>query len=456
MLKLSKIYLLFLSTLSFLPSYAYAMDNDRPEKRPRPDEDLSAQHPKKKAKTMGENFNEADMSVEGDFAFAQWIANFSDDSHEVFKKITQSSYWARRGGIPQDLKKSLELFRQADKHGNATTLQLGFCYQNGHAVEKNLTLAQKYYDKVIQSGNCDDGCPIRTVAQYLIKTVGDTDHIKYLPPDILCQLLIQTNFDTVKLARFRRVSQCFNRTFNALSHRLTIDHDLWIHRITGFLEFIKSISHLHALEITNSDLQLSIDKICKTLPTLNLIELRLSFVKLDSLGAYFVANICLNSIQILDLSHNKIDQSGFKFFGKLLKQNTSLLFLDLGYNLNADCLNGDDNEAEAVNYIWKALLVNKTLQSLRLCAIGLGKSEDSADFLGHMLGNNSTLTELDLSGNELDSNAVEALKEGITNNKGLKLLNLAGNYFDEESQTQLLEAQKTNNILQLELDDQDF
>lgn len=147
------------------------------------------------------------------------------------------------------------------------------------------------------------------------------------------------------------------------------------------------------------------------------------------------------SLLTLDLSHNKISDSGARAVGKLLNGRCNLTTLNLcdnkirsngaaaighalGKNTTLSCINlrlnrlGDDGGQA----ICRALLKNKTLTHVHLGSNDLG--EPTAAILSQVLESNKTLVDLNLSCNTIGPDGGKSLQEGMEENTTIRAMDL--------------------------------
>ncbi|RIB01584.1 hypothetical protein C2G38_2230400 [Gigaspora rosea] len=142
-------------------------------------------------------------------------------------------------------------------------------------------------------------------------------------------------------------------------------------------------------------------KFCKYLKHLSIRENDIN----DEGGKELADALCVNTtLTVLDLSQNRIAVEGGRAFANALCKNTTLISLYLDFNKVAGSLTD-------------ALYVNKTLLELNIESIGMTRNDIRE--LADALSSNSTLKSLDLSVNQLDSKAEDALGEALLTNTGL-------------------------------------
>ena len=112
--------------------------------------------------------------------------------------------------------------------------------------------------------------------------------------------------------------------------------------------------------------------------------------------------------------HNEITGVGASYIAEALRTTRALRKLSLLGNPIGD---------KGLQYIAEALTTNTTLTELSLYSCGLKITEEGGPALTEMLQKNKTLSELNLSHNEVISdNAVSFIVEGLKKNITLKTL----------------------------------
>ncbi|KAL9958304.1 hypothetical protein ACROYT_G035304 [Oculina patagonica] len=147
------------------------------------------------------------------------------------------------------------------------------------------------------------------------------------------------------------------------------------------------------------------------------------------------------SLTTLDLSHNKIGDSGARAVGKLLNGRCNLTSLNLcdnkirsngaaaighslGKNTTLTCINlrlnrlGDDGGQT----ICRALFKNNTLTQVHLGSNDLG--EPTAAILSQVLVSNKTLVDVNLSCNTIGPDGGKSLQEGMNENTTIRAMDL--------------------------------
>jgi Ran GTPase-activating protein (RanGAP) involved in mRNA processing and transport len=144
----------------------------------------------------------------------------------------------------------------------------------------------------------------------------------------------------------------------------------------------------------------------------------------DDLVSILIKGLMLNkTITQLDLSHNKISQSGARKISKYLLQSQILTHLNLGDN---------NINYEGSRYLCQAFKVNTSLISLNL---KLNRIDDKAGqkMCIDLHVKNSHLEELNLAANYLANTFCESLAEYISYNQSIKKLDISSNKIEESN-----------------------
>ena len=198
-------------------------------------------------------------------------------------------------------------------------------------------------------------------------------------------------------------------------------------------------------------------KVNKSLTNLDLTSNRIGASGAQALSYALEVNTTLTK---LDLSHNNIRVSGTQFLSKAIKINASLTTLNLSYNeILGEPRHGSPRRPYEITMIpeWIAFswaFVGKCTFPEALKKLGefcTGMDETMDDYglfsLSESLKTNTTLTNLNLEGNGIDSLAAYYLSESLKTNATLTTLNLRGNGLYSFGSKCLSFALRTNDTL---------
>ncbi|XP_068690870.1 NLR family CARD domain-containing protein 3-like [Montipora foliosa] len=174
-------------------------------------------------------------------------------------------------------------------------------------------------------------------------------------------------------------------------------------------------------------------KVNTCLTTLDLSHNHVDDAGFKSLSEALKVNTCLTTLK---LSWNEIGAGGAEFLSEALKDNTSLTTLDLSYN---------QVDAAGAKSLSEALKVNTCLTTLKLSWNEIGAV--GAESLSETLKVNTSLTTLDLRSSKIGPAGAKSLSEALKVNTCLTTLNLSYNQVDAASAKSLSEAVKVNTCL---------
>jgi len=157
-----------------------------------------------------------------------------------------------------------------------------------------------------------------------------------------------------------------------------------------------------------------------TLTSIYLFDIGINDDNIELLQDSLIANITLTD---LDLSLNSWGLRSGSALYNILSKNTTLKKLNLSRNSSKgiDC-----------KQIVKGLEKNNTLISLNLSQIISKHSKETGNELANVIKSNSSLTELDLSENRINSTGYNSVARGLKKNTSLKMLNLKYNAVKSE------------------------
>ena len=197
-----------------------------------------------------------------------------------------------------------------------------------------------------------------------------------------------------------------------------------------------------------------------------LTNLDLSENKIGDSGACFLSDaIKVNTVLTnLHLSGNRTGDSGAGFLSDAIKVNTVLTKLDLSVNRIGDSgaaslsdaikvntvltnlnLSGNEIGASGAGFLSDAIKVNTVLTNLNLSGNWIGAS--GAGFLSDAIKVNTVLTNLNLSGNEIGDSGAGSLSDAIKVNTVLTNLHLSGNRIGDSGAGFFSDAIKVNTVL---------
>ena len=153
----------------------------------------------------------------------------------------------------------------------------------------------------------------------------------------------------------------------------------------------------------------------------------------------FCKVICETNIEDLNLSNNKISDSGCKSLADLL------VFNDFSCKLKRLDVSKNDITFKGINGIFLAVRYNPTLISLNCEANPLGPPAGQS--LHFLMMNNYALCYLNLNSTKLKNEGIKNLAQGLTTNKSLVSLNLGNNEIKDLGMVPLCEALCENEIL---------
>jgi len=201
----------------------------------------------------------------------------------------------------------------------------------------------------------------------------------------------------------------------------------------------------------------------KTNRTMTTLEIEDDNIGDEGAKAFAEALKTNNILMTLNLAGNKIGVEGAKAFAEALKNNNKLMTLNLGNNTI-----GDEGATALVNtkltelYLYnnhislegaialaEALEENKFLRTLNISGnnqMGFSLNVGIKAF-AKALTKNTTLTELNLSDNEINDEGGKALAEALKTNKTLTTLIILKNFISNEGAIAFAEALKMNTTL---------
>ncbi|CAF3469166.1 unnamed protein product [Rotaria sp. Silwood2] len=173
--------------------------------------------------------------------------------------------------------------------------------------------------------------------------------------------------------------------------------------------------HLITLNLYNTKLSCDAGQYLAEMLSLN-HHLRSLHLGVNSLGNLGVKYLLYGNIELhhLNLCCNRIDQDGCQYLADLLEKNQTLTQLDVGGNPIRD---------KGIKIICQSLMINKTLIDLHVWYCQISNLET----ICNLLKSHSTLTQLDLEGNQITDEHADVLLSVAEINKTLEKLNISDN-----------------------------
>ena len=179
------------------------------------------------------------------------------------------------------------------------------------------------------------------------------------------------------------------------------------------------------LEAPDSEMKESLSSVVKT-DLINLSNENLNVTEVDIISHYIVRSHVTMEWQMIDLSHCNIDDAGLQ----LLYQLSNLE--DGRTKPTISCLNISHNKIcklSTLFHLISACKINRLLASNNMC-----EDNDCVD----IKMNFGSLTELDISSNQLGNKDVVAVCKALCNHQNLRKLNIDNNYVDENISNHLI------------------
>ena len=229
---------------------------------------------------------------------------------------------------------------------------------------------------------------------------------------------------------------------------------------------IKSNSSLEDLRLSNNRLTTSsIATMSESLSknsSLTIFDLRNNLVTEEAAGAIGTLVKSNTGIKFLYLGNNKLGAGALKIV-RALKEVSSLKVLDFNNNNTSGIIADDLAAVIDCNSLQKLWLANNDLRScastilhslskittlteLDLC--GNDMPEEVAAFAASAIASNSSLSDLRLSNNRLTTSGVVAIAKSLSKNSSLKILDIRNNLVTEEAADAIVSVVLTNNKLE--------
>jgi NLR family CARD domain-containing protein 3 len=145
----------------------------------------------------------------------------------------------------------------------------------------------------------------------------------------------------------------------------------------------------------------------------------------NSIDIYTIAKLLKKNSTLSEISlrYTPTNETGFRYLGDALKQNTTLKALNLCDNRNK--INGT-----TIQPLFDALQQNNSLTILKL---GYNKMDHNAiTLLAHALQKNSALKKLDLEGCNIDNKKLGCIANVLSSHPSLTYINLSSNKITDE------------------------
>lgn len=165
---------------------------------------------------------------------------------------------------------------------------------------------------------------------------------------------------------------------------------------------------------------------------------RLYFYFLDSDRVPVLAKVLAanNTLTTLNISDNRIGDSGARAIAEALQENHTLTTLDIS---------GSDIGDAGARAIAEVLRKNHTLTTLDISINDI--DEAGARALAEALQENRTLKTLNISSNYIDVPGARAIAAALQENHALTALDISGNYIGDVGARAIAEALRKNNTL---------
>jgi len=196
------------------------------------------------------------------------------------------------------------------------------------------------------------------------------------------------------------------------------------------MEYERSLFGMKLHDVT------SLAKALKVTETLTILALPCNLLD-DNTVRILASGLLENStLTSLDLSHNKIADRGVKAIAKLLDDRCVLISLNLADN---------HIHADGGKYFGRALRSNSSLQNLNLRLNRLG--DEGGKLLLEGALENGNLAQLNLSCNALDTHAAHTASQIVSSSGCMRTLDLSCNLLTEDAGHMLLKGMNSNTTL---------
>ena len=240
-----------------------------------------------------------------------------------------------------------------------------------------------------------------------------------------------------------------------------------------YLQILAQSDSLEVLDISENEIQtegaVRIFKALKSkhncLKTLILTNNNITKCAADEIGLALMTN---NTLQFLDLSHNKLQSTGIvKIMDSLTKGNETLKVLDvecndisdlaavsiantLTSNTSLEQLNLSSNslKTKGAVKVLNALKTNRTLKTLSLRDCDIIYTKQAGEYISHALACNSGLENLLLCKNKLQTPGAIKIMQSLLKNSTLKVINLWNNNITDQAADEVANALANNSCLE--------
>lgn len=279
-----------------------------------------------------------------------------------------------------------------------------------------------------------------------IKLLSCTGHVKA----IVTMIMDYNSVDTLVLSG----SQIEEDTLLAVNQGLRTNQSIKTLRILGaqfvnehvdFLEGLSRNCTLAELDLARSHLAPGVVKsLCRALSqNRHLQMLKLEQCGLEDQGMAEIIHALLenSSIRELDLSDNSAHSAALKALAGLIRNSDVLRSLNLSHQILTEEL-----DLLSLNDAVVALRSNTTLQNLDVS--GNQFKDEAVEVLAACLSSNTTLKCLDVSESHITEHGIEIFAHQLPQFCGLATLNISGNAMSERAVESLVQGLKDNRILQ--------
>ena len=201
------------------------------------------------------------------------------------------------------------------------------------------------------------------------------------------------------------------------------------------LQIIDFTLMFHGSSVTRKDLHLCYQKF-KYFKYLENLDLSFCNINDDIIKIIIETMLIINQkLKKLNVCHNNISNYGLIEIAKGLKNNSSLLSLDLS-----------GNKLTYINFISSTCCLMKDYSMLRFNLYD-GKQYDGVTELAHALENHPSLLSLNISATNITNNGIKKISISLKNNYILQYLDLSENNIGDDGAIEIADALRVNNTL---------